>query len=311
MRIFRVAISLFFLFSATRVWAADEPVVPPSALPRELDFSGVEYFVRLVSGDQLVGELRDTVSTPDYGLAIKLKLPFGIATIYVSQIAEMVPRKEYYRHSHRVAVMPTAEPIHNDHFVGNLELVALWGGVGIGRVLSVVAGRTFIPTLRQEQQFSLLNTKVTFLDYDHEDGGGRTAMSGGLNMAWLNDANRLVNAFVNATFTGPKSRITALMVMKVGGSNDILARIGENSTFPVQYVTGAVGLGVGVDTQLSGDYGLHALAELWVADIARPNASTFIGGLRWANSTVAFDFSLALFPQPAVVPLVSFSWTPF
>ncbi|MBK9246539.1 MAG: hypothetical protein IPM69_00115 [Ignavibacteria bacterium] len=116
--------------------------------------------MRLKTGDILTGYIVELVTDETEGAGIKIKTAIGIATIYAKQIADLRLQEEANRHSHRLYIMPTAEPIGSNHFIGNYEGVFLYAGAG-WKFLSVTAGRTFVPTVPSSEQFSVMTAKAT------------------------------------------------------------------------------------------------------------------------------------------------------
>ena len=100
------------------------------------------------------------------GEGIKFSTEIGTATIYEDQILEIKKVKNYYRQDHRIYLLPTANPIGNNHFIGNFELLMFYAGAGISDIVSITAGRTFMPSIRSDQQLSVANAKVTLLNMD-------------------------------------------------------------------------------------------------------------------------------------------------
>lgn len=275
--------------------------------------SELRYYIRFYGGDEITGAIVALVDDEKEGQGIKLKTAIGTATIYVSQIAELRLLDESYRHNHRVFLLPTAEPISNNHFVGNLELLALWGGFGIGNVASFTLARTFLPGIPSSEQVSYLNAKATVYQDGYENFEGKFSIAVGGNLAWVNSPNKLQHIFTSATFTRVRSRVTGTVFMNLSGSAmDIFTiRAGTYGAVNARYASGSVGIGIGVDTRFSNYRGLHFIGELWNSDLTRPTNSVVVLGLRVANTSVSADFGLAVFSAPAVVPVMSFAWTPF
>lgn len=275
--------------------------------------SDVRYAVRLEDGSFLIGVLSEKVESEKEGTGVKIKTAIGTATVYESQIAEIIPMDDLYRHAHRVFLLPTGEAIRKNHFVGNLELFGLWAGIGVGDVVSITAGRTALPSVPSGDQVSFVNLKATIYDEEYTTMPGKFSLAGGVNLGWLNAPNRLTHAYFSATFTRIRSRVTGTVFMNLSGNSMELftARAGTLGSVVVHYPASAIGIGVGVDTRLPGRQDLHVLAELWNSDISKPTNTVLMLGLRLANTAVSMDFGLAVFSVPSVVPVMSFAWTPF
>jgi hypothetical protein len=273
---------------------------------------GQSYYLRLINGDVLSGVLVDVFDDEEHGEAVKLKTAIGTATIYAEQIAELTPMDEVYPHAHRIFIMPTADPIGNNHFVGLYELFFLYGGVGIADIVSITAGRTIVPLIPSSDQISTVNIKATLYREDNKTMPGHISFALGANLAWLNAPNQLLNMYGVATFTGARARISGVLFYKATGEDVITLNGGTIGSTLLNYERGSVGIGVGLDTKLTdGRYDIHVIGELWNHNIARPTNTAVMLGFRLWNTTFSADFGLTFFTAPAVVPVANFVWTPF
>ncbi len=305
MRLTAVFLVVFFflLFAA---------VAAPVSLDDIRPNADIRYYVRLAGGDILTGPIVEVFDDEREGPAIKVKTAIGTATVYASQIEELTPLEKAYPHSHRVFIMPTAEPISNNHFIGLYELLFLYGGAGIADIVSVTAGRSVVPSVPASEQVSVLNLKATVYREEQQDMPGHISFALGANFAWLNDRNRLINLYGVGTFTGARARITGALFYKAAGEDVVTARAGTIGSTDINYARGAVGVGVGLDTRLTnGRYDLHVLAELWNHDVGRPSNTAVLLGLRLWNTDFSADFGIAFFTAPAIAPVANFVWTPF
>jgi hypothetical protein len=273
---------------------------------------GVRYTVRLEDGEELIGTVVDVIQGDSATAAIKLKTAIGTATIYLWQIREIRQMDDDYRHAHRVFLMPTAEPIGSNHYAGSVELLGLMAGVGIADIGSVFVARTLVPGISAREQLSVCNLKATVYEERYQSMAGKMNFALGLNLGWLNAANRITNLYAVGTFTRVRSRITGIVFGNVSGSRTDLftATAGTLGSVLVRYPGGSVGFGIGVDTRFPGRQDLHAIAELWNSNISSANNSMFLLGLRLTNSSVSMDFGFAVVPGFTVVPVTSFAWTP-
>ncbi len=270
------------------------------------------WYVRLVNGDILTGPVL-AVERDDQGYAIRIGVVIGRAKVYVKEIAWIEALERSYRQRHRVFIMPTAEPIRNDHFVGLWELGFLYAGAGIADIVSITAGRTFVPGLAAADQVSHINVKATL--YDAPNGiveTGRQYYAAGVTGSWLGSSNFMGHVYGVATFTGARSQVSTMFFAKVSGEDFYTVNGGTLfNPFNVNYPTGSVGIGLSMDARLPDFYDLHVIGELWNNDLTRPANTMVFLGVRTTNEHVSMDFGLAVFSAPAVVPMVSFSWTPF
>ncbi len=326
-----IILCMVLLLGSTHIGLAELTMIPLSI---KVD-SKTGYRIRLTNGDILSGVITDkdtdraTDDTPERQY-IKLKTGVGLLKIYADEIAEILTTDEVYRHSHRVFFMPTAESIGNNHFIGSWELVMLYAGAGIGDRVSVTAGRTFIPTLSSEEQFSLINAKVQLYTTPPSDapvrtkvnvGGttvyetetdftGRISLAAGAQWTALQQA-RISTLYAVGTYTQGRSSISALLFYKGAGSETIFLNGRQLGNTVFQYPTGSMGVALGVDVRFPERQDIHFIGELWNTDISRPVGTGLMVGLRLTNSTLSADFGIATTTNLDVLPMVNFVWTPF
>ena len=273
-------------------------------------FLGKEYIVRLSNGDLLSGKLTEFIESDERGEGIRLKTMLGEAVIYESEIKNILTYEENFRHDHRVFIMPTAEPIGNNHFIGAFDLLFFYGGFGITDYFSATIGRTTVPGLYEGQQGFMMNLKSTVYQQYWESMYGKFSLAVGYNLAFLNDDNRFTHLYLASTFRLRRTGFTMDVYYK-SGSKDYYELSIQDEFHPFVYEDGTFGLGLGVDTKFSDRHGLYFISELWITDVYDPGQSAATAGLRVANSAFAADFGLALFPSPGIMPYMSFVWTPF
>lgn len=271
-----------------------------------------KYYLRLTTGDILTGFIVEIIDDEEQGEGIKIKTAIGTATVYAVQIAELTPFKTLYPHQHRIFIMPTADPIGDNHFIGLYELFFLYGGMGIGDIVSITAGRTIVPSVPSSDQVSVLNVKTTLYHRENQTMPGHMSFALGANLAWLNARNQLLNLYGVGTFTGARARITSVLFYKATGDDIALASAGTIGNTTIHYEKGSVGLGIGLDTKLTeGRYDVHIIGELWNHNISRPTNTAIMLGIRLWNTTFSADFGLTFFTAPAAAPVANFVWTPF
>lgn len=279
-------------------------------LPKDIKVSDIEYIVTLTNGDQVSGKVIEIVNDPEDGEGIKLKTPIGNAIIYASQIKEIIPKSTYYRHDHRVFLLPTSEPIKDNHFIGSFELLFVYFGAGIGDWLSITAGRSVVPGIPSGDQLSEMNMKFSVLDFK-TDENQKLGIALGANLAFVNHNNQMMHAYATGTYSFYRTSITLSTFGKISGRDFYDVRLGVSNHVNLTYTTGSVGIGLGIDTRFSQSNNLHFIGEIWNSDVSKPTSSALLLGLRLANSTVSADFGLSFFTQPFVAPFTSFVWTPF
>jgi hypothetical protein len=269
------------------------------------------WLVRLLNGDILTGPLL-AVERDDRGVAVRLGAAIGRAKIYLAEMVSIETQDNAYRHRHRTFIMPTAEPIDDDHFLGLWEIAFLYGGVGIADVVSVTAGRTFVPGISAAEQASHVNVKATV--YSAPNGiveSGKQFYAVGTTATWLGANNVLGHAYVVATFTGPRTQVSTMFFSKIYGEDFYTITGGTLfNPFNLTYPTGTMGVGLSLDSRLPTFHDVRIVGELWNNDLTRPSNTALYLGVRTATGAVAMDFGLTLFSAPAVVPFVAFAWTP-
>lgn len=269
------------------------------------------YLIELKNGDIFTGYIVEMINSPEQGEGIKFSTELGTATIYFNQLKSIDLYQDYYKHNHRIFLLPTAEPIRNNHFIGNFELALFYGGFGVYDIISVTAGRSLIPGIKSEHQITVGNIKFTFLTIPLDlINKKKLIFSGGINLGLVNHNNRLIHYYGTGTLSLDRTTINASLYTKYGNHDVYRIYFGENA-LDMNYANGSFGLAVGIDTRFSDFHYLHFIGELWNSDISKPTNSAVFLGLRIANSNFSSDFGLAFFTQPFVVPFCSFVWTPF
>ena len=282
-----------------------------SLIAEEIDLKyGKIYVFKLKNGDLVTGLVNNEVEIKDFGKGISVETQLGEAVIFYDQIEEYRLEEEHYRHAHRVYFMPTAVPIGDNHFIGNFELLFLYGGFGIMDKISVTAGRSIIPTIASEEQITDMNVKFTVLEEKYDDFDGKLHLALGGNLAFVNHDNRFIHAYGVATFQKRRSRLSLNVFTKLG-SEDVYRPNFKDNFFDINYGNEAVGLAIGLDTKFTHWHDVHFIGELWNANVAKPQDTGVLLGFRLANTKFSADFGLAFFTTPVVAPFFSFVWTPF
>lgn len=303
--------NLFFLLLLSNIslYSEDIEIVSKINIFEELIIDQT-YIIRLRNGDEITGIVSEKFTNDNDEYAIKFKTELGKTTIYDYQVADIRKKEDFYRHTHRVFLLPTAEPIGKNPFVGNFELLLFYGGVGVSDWLSITAGTTIVPTIRRDEQFSTMNVKLTVYDEKFDSMEGKASIAVGGNLAFINHNNNFQHLYAVASFTGYKSIITGGFFFKLGNQNNYEIKFGREF-LNMNYLNGSMGVGIGLDSKFSNWNDIHFIGELWNSDIASPTNTAVLLGLRLANTKFSADFGLAFFTQPFAVPVFSFTWTPF
>ncbi len=269
------------------------------------------YVLRLNNGDMISGRLVEVTDDTTNGGSIKFKTQMGTTLLYLNEIKDVSIKDDLNRHSHRVFMMPTAEPVGKNHFISNYMLAFFYAGFGIYDYVSVTAGRSVIPTVQSQDQVSLLNVKATVFTMQWEEMKGGMSIGIGGNLAFVNDQNKFSHIYANVTFLGDRTDITGLFFVKTGENDYYDFRFAEYHYPSVIYTNNSFGIGVGLTTKFSERHDLYFVGEIWNTDIAKVTNTAILAALRLQNSSFSADFGFMFFTAPAIFPVVNFAWTPF
>ncbi|HPD34352.1 MAG TPA: hypothetical protein PKV40_08415 [Candidatus Kapabacteria bacterium] len=305
-------ISIIFLFAIIIIF-----IIPLSALYSK-DFSDDELsylrdrdiIVRMMNGDILTCKILDFEKSDSVNYSISIQTPIGKTKVFSYEIAEIQPVEKYNRQSHRIFLLPTAEPIGKNHFIGDFEMLFLYGGVGIFNFLSITAGTSIIPSIPLNDQISVANAKVTFLTLNGDTYLDKMSFALGGNYALINTDNKLYHIYTSASITMPKT-IASISVYTKFGNQDVYAVHFDKNLFDMTYENGSFGIAAGLDTRFSTTKDIHFIGEVWNSDVAKPTNTAVLVGFRICNTTLSADFGFAISPAPFVIPFASFVWTPF
>lgn len=271
--------------------------------------SDTVYYIRLNTGDELIGTVKELVSSQEESDGIKFKTEIGTATIYDFQIAELIPYKNFYRQGNRVFLLPTGEPIGNNHYIANYELIMMQFGFGVSDFFSITGSATLLPSSLTDN-LQNLNAKFTLYQENYESMEGRMSVAVGANYAYLRNQEYFAHLYGVSTFRGERSALSLSVLYKLGNNDRTEVRFNNVPTF-INYPNGAFGIALGLDSKFKNSNNLHFIGELWNVDITRPTNTGVLIGLRLANTKFSADFGLAIFTQPFIAPFTQFSWTPF
>ncbi|OGU56362.1 MAG: hypothetical protein A2X64_10985 [Ignavibacteria bacterium GWF2_33_9] len=273
-----------------------------------------EIYLRLTNGDNFTCVLKEAQMENDSLFYITIQTKIGKTKVYSNEIAELIPQQSLNRQSNRIYLLPTAEPISNNHFISNYEVLFFYGGIGITDYVSITAGRSLIPNTPGEYQISELNAKATVYRQYWESMVGDMSIAVGANQIWLNSYNQLTHLYSALTFRTAKSVFTGAVFTKLGAKDVYDFKMSNGfdiASYPFVYENGDFGLALGLDTRLSQWKDIRIIGELWNSSIAQPSNTGVLLGVRLANTKFSADFGLAFFTSPILLPFTSFAWTPF
>jgi hypothetical protein len=264
----------------------------------------------MMNGDILTAKILDFEKSDSANYSISVQTPIGKTKVFSYEIAEVQPLEKYNRQSHRIYLLPTAEPIGQNHFIGDFEMLFLYGGVGISNFLSITAGTSIIPYIPLNDQISVANAKVTFLTLKGDTYLDKMSFALGGNYALINAENKLYHIYTSISITMPKT-IASLSVFTKFGNHDVYAVHFDNNLFDMTYENGSFGIAAGLDTRFSTTKDIHFIGEVWNSDVAKPTNTAVLVGFRICNTTLSADFGVAITTSPFFIPFASFVWTPF
>ncbi|MFA6570832.1 MAG: hypothetical protein WCT77_06295 [Bacteroidota bacterium] len=295
---------IVFIGAFAQSFAADD------ILKNIMPSKDVEYSIRLKNGDVITGFVVENVQDPEEGAGIKFKTAIGSALVFANQIVEIMPTALTNRHNHRVFLLPTANPISGNHFIGFFEIGFLYAGIGISDILSVTAGRSFIPGIASRQQVSVIDGKVSLGSVEFESVARKVSFALGGNMTFLNHNNRLVHFYGVTTVEMSRSELSGMVFYKGGSQDSYILNFAQNALL-MNYEDGAFGIGLGLDTKLPFRQDLHVIGEIWNSNVVKPTDSGVLLGLRLCNTNFSADFGFTVLTTPLFIPFASFVWTPF
>ncbi|MCL2313591.1 MAG: hypothetical protein FWC41_14140 [Firmicutes bacterium] len=300
----------------------------------------VEYTVLLKNGDMISGKIieifnenydaniADTnneidlqksiqqVKNRHLALIINSNL-LGEIIIYEDEIVNIKAKKTDTRQNHSLYLMPTANPISNNHFIGNYELVLIYGGIGLTDWVSLTAGHTMIPETRPSDQISLVNVKVSspaIFDKNHIYGSNIRFALGG-NLAWVNSHNKMFHLYGVATFNSfytNNSNFSVGVFYKAGYQDyPSTVRFFDRPPMAFDYPDGSFGMCAGLERRFPTRKDLSLIMEVWNSDVMNAANTAILLGFRLSGAKVYADFGISFFTQPFAIPFFSFVWMPF
>lgn len=265
-----------------------------------------EYTVWLLNGDLISGFV--DFLEKDEEQVLQLQTIVGKIIIYEDEILKIMPTKILQATNNRTFIMPTANPISNNHYVGVYELLMPYAGVGITDWVSISGGRSVLPRTSQSDQISLINSKISFPKINFIDSTS-VVFALGTNFVWLNNDNLLTHLFGIATYnTQDCSTVSFAMYYKLGNQEypSIVHLVNEN--FMLNYPDGAFGISASTEVKFSQRKDLSFIGEIWNSNITKPTNTAILLGLRLSGRNFSSDFGLSVFTSPLVVPFANFIW---
>jgi hypothetical protein len=292
--------------------------------------NSLEYTVMLKNGDVISGKIISVADgsteiathsarnddTSDNDTYIHIETFAGKIIIYEDEIVSIKAKKGDTRQNHSLYIMPTANPISNNHFIGNYELVLIYGGIGLTDWVSLTAGHTMIPETRSSDQISVVNAKVSLpaiTDKAHIFSSNLRFALGG-NLAWVNSHNKMLHLYGVATFNSfyTLNSSFSVGVFYKAGYQDYPSTVRLfDRIMAFDYPDGSFGICAGIERRLEWRNDLSLIMEIWNSDVMNAANTAFLLGFRLSGTKVYADFGLSIFTQPFVIPFFSFVWMPF
>ncbi len=267
-----------------------------SAQPRD----SLAYIVLMKTGDSFRGNL---VGYTDSTITVRTE--FGIVTLRKSMIGEFILANGPYRRRPTHFLMPSASPNGPGGFISDYELGFLYGGFGIGNVVTLTAGATVVPGIALRSQLIHVGAKFTLersQDFELAVGG---------TYSLITSDYPYVHAYGVGTFPIGNGRYSAMLFYRVSGDEQANLRFQffnlDTTEVTLRY-TGSVGAALGFDAPAFGRDDVSWVGEIWNNDLTRPQNTVSMLGVRVTNERLSADFGLALFSSPFIVPVTSFTW---
>ena len=250
-------------------------------------------------------------------------IPFIIAKMFdeeifiyedeIMNIAERTNNNNTFKwQNHSYFLMPTANPISNNHFIGSYEMFFIMGGIGIFDYVSIFGGYSFIPLTNTREQITLINTKVSIPPIKI-DNNSNIALATGYNYGQINNNNKLHHLFAIATYNhnAENPANASIGIFYKAGEQDYSRIILFERFFDIIYPNGAFGVCGGFEKHFNTRKDLSLLFEIWNNDVMNGANTGILLGLRLSGKKFYSDFGLAVITAPFVAPFFSFVWMPF
>lgn len=297
------------------------------------------YMIKLINGDIISANIIEIVSSIDQVKDILNQntitreqvdnfVPFIIIKafeeeifIYEDEIMNISIRTNnnntYQKQNHSLFLMPTANPISNNHFIGSYELFFILGGVGIFDYVSLIGGYSFIPLTNTKEQITEINAKVSIPPI-RLDNSSNIVFAIGYNYAQVNKSNKLHHLFGVATynFNGATnyenaSNASVGIFYKTGSQIFPSSIVFFERGFDFNYPDGSFGMCGGFEKHFTNRKDLSVLFEIWNTDVVNAANTAILLGLRLSGKKFYSDFGLSVVTAPFVAPFFSFVWMPF
>lgn len=295
----------------------------------------LEYSIILNNGDIISGNITECVTNTNsdinqntnihknnQNIDIKNEYPYIVikafdnevnVVLYEDEIADIIEKIHDLHQNHSLYIMPTANPIKNNCFIGNYEIALFYGGFGLTDWISITAGHSIIPSTNANEQISVVNAKFSFPNIVKEDSSN-IAIAVGTNIGWINLSNKMFHLFAIGTYNSSSlnnSNFSFGVFYKLGYQDYPSTVRLAGRTFTFNYPDGSIGLCAGFEKRFAARKELSLLLEIWNSDITRPTNTGILTGLRLSHRNFYTDFGFAVFTQPFVAPFFSFVWMPF
>lgn len=260
----------------------------------------LKYIVQFKSGDSFRGNLLSYTDT-----TVTLLTEFGRVTVQKELISSFIPVDGPYTRRPNHFLMPSASPSGPGGFVSNYELGFLYGGFGLGYGATITFATTVIPGIPVRSQIFHAGAKFTL------ERSPEYEVAVGAAYSFITLDYPYAHIYGVGTFPLGSGRYSAMLFYRASGVEvaDIAVQAFEyDTTRFTMYYTGSVGVALGFDTPAFGRDDISWVGEIWNNDVTKPQNTVSMLGVRVTNEVLSADFGLALFSQPFVIPVTSFTW---
>lgn len=271
-------------------------IVQASAQERD----SLKYIVQLESGDSFRGNLVGYTDT-----TITVQTEFGDVTVPKRLISEFIPVEgPFIRRPHHF-LMPSASPTGPGGFISNYELGFLYGGFGLGYGATITAGATLVPGLALRSQLYHIGAKFTI------ERSPEYEIAVGATYTFLTLDHPYAHIYAVGTFPLGTGRYSGMLIYRAVGAEKapIALQMFDYDTYrDTVYYIGSLGGAFGFDAPAFDRDDIRWVGEIWNNDFTKPQNTVSMLGVRVTNNRLSADFGLALFTQPFIVPVTSFTW---
>jgi hypothetical protein len=260
----------------------------------------LHYIVKMASGDAFRGNLINYTDT-----TVTIQTEFGVVTVDKRLISSFIPVEGPYKRRPNHFLMPTASPNGPGGFISDYELGFLYGGFGLGYGATISMGATLVPGVALRSQLYHIGAKFTI------ERSQEMELAVGAAYSYLTLDYPYAHIYAVGTFPIGTGRYSTMLFYRASGQDVAPVALQlfslDTTRFTIHY-EGSLGAAVGFDAPAFGRDDMSWVGEIWNNDLTKPQNTVSLLAIRVTNEHASADFGLALFSQPFIVPVTSFTW---